>query len=193
MTYDIYKKKFAEEIENTDPDQLNDLEKNRHEARVINYHRTNRLEKYFLPSEITIDEVRRANTPQIWFVLTENWCGDSAQILPIVKKIADLNSEIELRIFLRDLNPEMMDRYLTNGSRSIPKIISFDKSGNEIFQWGPRPKPASQLVSELKYSDNTKNEINKQLHLWYGRNRGVDVESELLSLIRECNTAVIGK
>ncbi len=79
--------------------------------------------------------------PQHWYVITEAWCGDSAQILPVLARIAESAAgKIQLHIFLRDENPEWMDCYLTNGNRSIPKLIAFDKNMKEIFTWGRAPK-----------------------------------------------------
>jgi hypothetical protein len=76
-----------------------------------------------------------------------------------------------------------MDHYLTNGTRSIPKLIAFDENGTELFQWGPRPKAAANLVSELKVSDISSPELYEKLHLWYGRDRGKTIEQELIELI----------
>jgi hypothetical protein len=187
LTYSEYKNLFAEDIEKTDTDTLNELSKKRHEARIINFHRTNRIEKHYNPSTEITDEIRKINRSQFWLVITENWCGDSAQILPVIQKIASINSNIELKIFLRDSNPEIIDSYLTNGTRSIPKLIVFDTRGNELYQWGPRPQTAGELVHKLKAEGLQKEEIHKQLHLWYGRNRGNEVENEFMALIRNSN------
>jgi hypothetical protein len=113
-------------------------------------------------------------------VITEDWCGDSAQNLPIFASLASLNKNIDLRIVLRDENPDIMNHYLTNGiSRSIPILVVFDKSGNELFRWGPRPEEARELVDELKSQGYEKKEFLEKLHLWYARNRGKNTETEL--------------
>lgn len=110
-------------------------------------------------------------------VITESWCGDSAQNLPVISKIARLNSNIALRIILRDSNLDIMDNYLTNGvSRSIPILVAFDMDGNEIFRWGPRPKPAMQLVKKFRERGIVKEEYYKKLHLWCGRNKGRELD-----------------
>ena len=116
-------------------------------------------------------------------MITESWCGDSAQNLPVVAKLAALNSNIDFKIVLRDSNLEFMDLYLTNGGRSIPKLIAFDKNNDELFNWGPRPAEAQKLFSDLKKDGMEVSEIHKELHLWYGRNRGKEVEKEIAELV----------
>ena len=46
------------------------------------------------------DEIDKIEDNQLWMVITENWCGDSAQNLPYIARIASLNKKIELRIIL---------------------------------------------------------------------------------------------
>lgn len=187
LTYSEYKKLFVTDIERTDADILNDLEKKKHEARIINLHRTNRLEKTYFPSEQTLEVLNQINFKQKWMILSENWCGDSAQNIPIIQKIASLNHNIELRFFLRDSNTEIMDIYLTNGKRSIPKLIAFDEMGIELFQWGPRPKSANDIVQKLRDENIDKDEMNKHLHFWYAKNKGQEIEAELIGLLKNVN------
>ena len=124
-------------------------------------------------------------SPQQWIVITESWCGDSAQNLPIIARLASLSDMIDIKIVLRDSNPDFMDLYLTNGGRSIPKLIVFDENDNELFRWGPRPAEAQNLFTKLKNEGMEKSEIYKELHLWYGRNKGKEVELELAQLIKK--------
>jgi hypothetical protein len=121
-------------------------------------------------------------------VISEAWCGDSAQNLPYIAKIAECNPLINLRIILRDSNLDIMDLYLADGkSRSIPKLVAFDEDGNELFQWGARPKEAQELVTRLKNEGMEKEKFLEQLHLWYGRDRGRTLENEL-KIILEHNS-----
>jgi hypothetical protein len=78
-----------------------------------------------------------------------------------------------------------MDLHLTNGSRAIPKLIVYDEKDNEFFSWGPRPDVAKNLFTKLKNAGIPKSDINKELHLWYGRNRGKEVEKELIELLKK--------
>ncbi|NMB82329.1 MAG: thioredoxin family protein, partial [Ignavibacteria bacterium] len=145
----------------------------KYDVTKLNLQRSNRIYKTYTVSEQVKELIHSINKPQIWMVITEDWCGDSAQNLPYIVKIAELNSLIELRILLRYQNLDIMDMYLTNGkSRSIPKLVAFDKDGNELFQWGPRPKEA-QLVVDLSIKNGLdKNAYLEKLHLWYSEDKG---------------------
>lgn len=177
-----FMKVFIDQVEK--PDLSNECEFKHYEKRKLNLHRTQKWLKIFKPSQELIDTVTLINSPQNWMVITESWCGDSAQSLPIIVKTADLNPRINLKIILRDSNPNIMDRYLTNGTKSIPKLIAFDEKGTELFLWGPRPAEAKNLIMKLKNEGLEKSEINKQLHLWYAKNKGTAMEKELISLIK---------
>ncbi len=179
MTYEEYKKLFADEIEN--PSALD--ENNNYDIKKLNFARRTRVEKQFVPSDELIEAVNKISKPQLRVVLTESWCGDSAQNLPVLTKISELSENIELRILLRDSNLEIMDQYLTNGTRSIPKLIVFDEEGNELFRWGARPAAAQQLINDLKEKGLQKNEWLIELHKWYANNRGKEIEKELLKLL----------
>lgn len=150
----------------------------------LNFQRINRIHKTFSASEELKQVVSQIIEPQLWMIISEDWCGDSAQILPYICEVAKLNSLITLRILPRDKNLDVIDLYLTNGTRSIPKFVAFDSEGNELFLWGPRPKAAVELIAKLKAEGKTKEEFLEQLHLWYGRNRGLEIQKELLELIQ---------
>lgn len=148
----------------------------------LNLARTRRLEKTLKVG----DEVRAimAKAPaQTWIVLTEMWCGDSAQNLPVIHALAELAPSIELRVLLRDENLELMDKYLTGGSRGIPKLIAFETAtGNELFTWGPRPVSAQTLVLTEKPMVS-KEQLAESLHRWYNSNGGQDVAMEISALV----------
>ncbi len=112
--------------------------KNIYDYRKLNFQRSSRLEKTFVPSEETRQIFSNIIKKQKWILITESWCGDSAQNLPIIAKLAELNSLIDFKIVLRDSNLDFMDLYLTNGGRAIPKLIVFDENDNELFRWGPQ-------------------------------------------------------
>jgi len=146
----------------------------------LNQKRTNRILKTYKPSEEIINAVSRISQKQTWLIITEDWCGDSAQIIPYIFKMTQLNKNIELKIIYRDENIDIIDQYLTNGGRAIPKIVVFDEIGNELFQWGPRPEVAKQLVKEWKESGLSKEVFIEKLHLWYGKDKGKTLEKEFL-------------
>lgn len=155
----------------------------------LNLARTRRLEKTLrvLPE---VRELMAAVRPQTWLVITAPWCGDSAQNLPVLVALAALAPAITVRIAERDEHPELMDAYLTNGARSIPKLIAFDPTtGEEFFTWGPRPRTAQELVMANRTLPEaerlSKGELAEKLHRWYGENAGQETQLELAALVKE--------
>jgi len=151
----------------------------------LNEHRMDKWDKHYSPSR-EILEVLRVPTPVThWLVITEGWCGDSAQVLPMLSKMAG-ESQIELRIVLRDENDWLMQRYLTNGTRSIPILIGLDSTGQEIYRWGPRPRAIQELAQTMKRSEDpvySPEEIKHAVHLYFGRDRGKELERDMTELI----------
>ncbi|MFT5214388.1 MAG: hypothetical protein ACI9WV_002117, partial [Patiriisocius sp.] len=134
------------EGKSTGPEQSDDLTN----YSMLNDRRMKRLDKTIKISEETIQEFQKVKQPQTWLVLTEGWCGDAAQSLPILNKIASDTANIDLKIVLRDENLDLMDLFLTNGGRSIPKLIALDKDNNVLDFWGPRPTIATKMVADYK-------------------------------------------
>jgi hypothetical protein len=184
LTFNEFVEEFTKQINVSDINTLNDYDKNYYNYRKLNFQRSSRLEKTFFPTDETKQIFSKINQIQKWIVITESWCGDSAQNLPVIAKLAQLSDNIKFKIVLRDSNLEFMDLHLTNGGRAIPKLIVFDEDENELFKWGPRPVEAQNLFSRLKNDGIAKSEINKELHLWYGRNRGKEVEREIFELLK---------
>lgn len=123
---------------------------------------------------------------QEWVLITESWCGDSAQQLPGIAKIAEAsNGKIVLKIILRDENPEWIEKYKTNGTRSIPKLIAFNAKQEELFTWGPRPAGAVEIQKHWKENTDTidKEQFHVLLHTWYGKNKGMELQAELMEFI----------
>lgn len=117
---------------------------------------------------------------QYWIVLLESWCGDGAQTIPVLNKLAELSPKIELRILLRDENPGIMDLFLTNGSRSIPKLILTDENLNVLSTWGPRSKVAAKIMEDYKKEHGRiDDQIKKELQIWYNRDKGQEIISEI--------------
>jgi thiol-disulfide isomerase/thioredoxin len=164
----------------------------------LNYMRSLRIQKTYRPSQEIKTALRNIRELQIWMVLTEDWCGDSAQTLPFIACIAEENPNIHLKILPRDENPDIMDLYLTGGKRAVPKLVAFSKTGEELFHWGPRPQAAAEIFREGLTSGLPKKEIYPKLHLWYGRDRGKTVEKEFLEILvrfggEEVRIAAVGE
>jgi hypothetical protein len=183
ISYEDYFEELKRKAESSDTGNLSEYEIEKLPSVKINYQRVSRIHRTYKVDEAIEELISRINAPQTWVVITENWCGDSAQNLPYIVEIAKINPIITLKIILRDNNLELMDMYLTNGTRSIPKLIVLDKGGEEIFQWGPRPVEGQEVVNRLKSEGKSKEEFLEQLHLWYGRNRGKALQSELKHLL----------
>ena len=149
----------------------------------INYQRSSRIQRTYTVSPRLRSVVEAISFPQLWMVITEDWCGDSAQCLPYIANIAACNSLIDLKIILRDENSDIMQHYLTNGKEAIPKLTAFDADGNELFRWGPRPKAAAVLFSQCLAAGTEKSECLNKLHQWYAKNRGADLENEIMMLM----------
>lgn len=184
MTYSEYLKRTEDSMKNTNYESLDEIEKNRYDTISLNLHRSRRIAKTYNPGENILELISNITSPQLWMVITEDWCGDSAQNLPYIASLAELNNNINLRILLRDENTDIMDHYLTNGiSRSIPILVVFNEYGEELFKWGPRPEEAKELVLGLKAQGYSKKDFIEKLHYWYAKNRGKNIEMELTNLI----------
>lgn len=128
--------------------------------------------------------ISKIEEPEIWLVITEGWCGDAAHSIPVINKLAQKNTKIDLRIVLRDEHLELMDMYLTNGGRSIPVMVRLSANDwSEKCAWGPRPKPAQEIFMQGKSGEKTKEEVAKQLQLFYGRDRGKTIMEEFKAFL----------
>ncbi|HWB90708.1 MAG TPA: thioredoxin family protein [Puia sp.] len=160
----------------------------------LNKQRMHRLDKSIvvLPSAEAL--IRSITLPQTWLVLTEAWCGDAAQSIPVMHALATLNPLIELRLLMRDENLELMDRYLTNGvSRSIPKLIAVDTSSlEELFTWGPRPAPLQESFMRMKAEGMDYHLIKEELQRWYNKDKTVTVQQELSTTAAGVAGAAVG-
>lgn len=150
----------------------------------LNIHRMNRVEKTTVLNEDLKVELGKVKSPQIWLVLTEGWCGDAAQSIPVFNSIEKSFPNIQLRLVLRDENLDLMDQFLTNGGRAVPKLLILDASNYELLaHWGPRPPEATKLINEMKALNIEFAEIKEKLHLWYAKNRSQALQAELLNII----------
>jgi len=152
---------------------------------MLNDKRMKRLDKTTKLTEEAIAKIKSYDGDVTWLVLTESWCGDAAQTMPVIHKVAELNDNITLKIVLRDENEALMNAFLTNGGKSIPKLIAIDNtSGNVLGDWGPRPTKATQLVNDYKAAHGTLTpEFKQDLQVWYNKDKGQNTVEDLLKLI----------
>ncbi len=148
----------------------------------LNLHRAQRIARTWRPTPQLTAAVTSLPGPQVWLALTEPWCGDSAQCLPPFAVLADSRPDIDLHILQRDKCPEVMDKFLTDGKRSIPIVIGLNLEGEELFRWGPRPREAQAVFEQAKADGLEKPDILERLHLFYGRNRNQALAAELTEL-----------
>ncbi|MBB6612871.1 thioredoxin family protein [Pontibacter sp. Tf4] len=151
----------------------------------MNLHRMRRGEKSAVLTDEMLETLKNVERKMVWVVLTEAWCGDAAQNLPGIIKIAEASQLIEVKLLLRDENLDVMDAYLTNGGRSIPRLIALDaETLEELGTWGPRPEPAQQLVLEAKEQKLDFKEMAEKLHGWYGKDRSRTLQQEFIPLLK---------
>ncbi|MBL7127828.1 MAG: thioredoxin family protein [Ignavibacteria bacterium] len=152
----------------------------------VNVQRMNRLDKTTDINEDLKREIADLEKKMIWVILAEAWCGDVAQNLPVIAKIADLSQNIDLKLILRDENLEVMDEYLTNGGRSIPKLICLDSGTlEELGTWGPRPEEVQERFLKDKADPNVSpEERSKNNQLWYIQDKTQSIQKEFLRLIK---------
>lgn len=149
--------------------------------------RTSRWDRRGKLDEELIQKLENFPRKMVWLVLNEGWCGDSAQSLPFINKMAEQSENITLRIILRDQNTEVMDEFLTDGARSIPKLIALDEKNLEVLgTWGPRPKVAYEMYKTERANPDIPNEkARENLHFWYAKDKGRTIQNEFLKLLDE--------
>jgi hypothetical protein len=117
-------------------------------------------------------------------VLNEFWCGDGAQILPVHEALeAEAAGKLEVRVLLRDDNLEVMDLFLTNGGRSIPKTVLLDADMGVLGTWGPRPEEAMELVRRIKSDPALAHTYSQEVHKWYTADKQQNIQAELAVLL----------
>jgi len=119
-------------------------------------------------------------------ILTEDWCGDSINVLPYLARLEECCHNIDMRAIGRDDNPDLMNAHLTGKSRSIPVAIVYDGEFNEHGWWGPRPGPLQEWVMREGLA-LPKPERYRHMRTWYARDRGQTVVSEILTIMERLN------
>ena len=152
----------------------------------LNEQRMHRLDKtvHLLPE--LAEAMRQLPSRYTWLIITEGWCGDAAQLVPVFEAVALASQgQVTTRYLLRDENLDLMDRYLTNGSRAIPQLVVLHADTlAEAAHWGPRPATAQELVLKLKAEGLSHEEFILQLHTWYAHDKTQTTQRELLALVQ---------
>ncbi len=152
----------------------------------LNVTRMHRLDKTIsVPDEIKL-AMQQINRPMIWLVLTEGWCGDAAQIVPVLHHLSETSDKVQFLLVLRDENDALMQHFLTNESKSIPKLVALDAVTLEVvFDWGPRPEGAQQLMSDYKAQHGKIDDfIKTELQKWYTKDKGMQIMQEVVEKVQ---------
>ncbi|MCV6630065.1 MAG: thioredoxin family protein [Flavobacteriaceae bacterium] len=184
IDYDSYKAMMQEFVANgtsSAPDQEETLS----QFTKLNDSRMRRWNKTFKLSQEEQEVLATYGKEVIWLTITESWCGDAAHAVPILAKLAAASPNIDLQLVYRDQHLELMDAFLTNGGRSIPKLIMLDKESNKVLgTWGPRPTEATAMVEDYKATHGKlTTEFKQDLQTWYNKNKGQNIKEDLLELL----------
>lgn len=185
FSYDTYKELVSKLIINNRTSGNNQSENNIYFTK-LNAERVKRIEKTTVLNEDLKQQLDKIIDPLTILVIAEAWCGDVAQNLPPLKIISDYNPNVEVKIIFRDENPEVMDQFLTQGTRSIPVFLLIKRDSLEVIgKWGPRPDPAQKIMREAKLrKDYSHDEATKEIQLWYAKDRTVTFQKELSDFLK---------
>jgi len=185
ITYDAYMhlfKTLVEEEKSTWFEHRDDMVN----YTKLNWQRSNRWHKTLeLNSQTNTTFTKTIQQEQLWLLITEPWCGDAAHCVPTIVEMAKLNTNIELKIVLRDKSIDLIDKHLSNGGRSIPKLIAMNENFEIFFSWGPRPKEAQELYTALKQKSSDYTELMNEMQKWYNKDKQISIQNELCNLFEK--------
>ncbi|WP_127844524.1 thioredoxin family protein [Psychroflexus aestuariivivens] len=186
VTYDSYKKMVEDLLNEGKSTGLTQNETYLNYSK-LGLSRMKRWEKTAKLTERQQEIIKNVKQSQTWLVIAEGWCGDAAPVLPILQKIADLNDYIDFKVILRDENDDLMQAFLTNGGKSIPKLIAFNLEQEKIFfTWGPRPFEAAKMVAEEKEKHGVlSDEFKTKLQQWYNKDKGENISNDLIENLKQ--------
>lgn len=184
ISYKEYRASVANHVQegtNTGPVQNESLA----QYTLLNDARMRRLDKTVKIPEAVSEKFKNTTETLEWLVITESWCGDAAQTMPVINALAQLSETINLGVVLRDENPELMNEFLTNGAMSIPKLVVFNPTTNKIKGvWGPRPSAATKMVSDFKEEHGALTpEFKQALQVWYNKDKGQNTAADLAAYL----------
>lgn len=153
----------------------------------MNVQRMNRVDKTTVLSEELRGTLEKIEGKYRFLVITEGWCGDAAQIVPIINRIVSVApSKFDLKLTLRDKNLPLIDAHLTNGGRAIPVLLVLDETGNLVLpKWGPRPAILQGLLADWKKEGVEMPELAEKLHGWYAKDKTLTTQQELNDLLKQ--------
>ena len=153
----------------------------------MNVQRMKRVEKTTTLNEELVQALAEVKQQYHFLVITEGWCGDAAQIVPVIEKIVSTAPDkFTLRLVLRDHNIPLIDAHLTNGGRAIPVLLVLNENKELILpKWGPRPAVLQSLLSQWKQEHTDQLQIAELLHGWYAKDKTQATQKELLEVLKK--------
>jgi hypothetical protein len=183
MNFQEYLALFEQILANSNPSEpYNDPEYL--EYTKLNFSRTKRWLKNGGLNKEAITAIKGISTPQTWIIITEPWCGDAAHSVPFIEMLASENKLIKTVYELRDSEPFRINNYLTNGGKSIPKLIIQDEEGSDLATWGPRPEECQAFFQKFVDDKADFNKMKEALQVWYNQDKGNGIQQELTRLIQ---------
>lgn len=189
MNYDNYKTLIDDILQNQSPEDPyhKDIYFN---FTKLNRARMRRWDKQLVLTDLIVTSLKAISKPQHWIIITEPWCGDAAHIIPFLMKMAEINVLISYEIQLRDTEPFLINHYLNDGTKGIPKFIVRDEQGIDLFFWGPRPHAAAEIMRNMEESQADFEKIKEALQNWYNKDKGESLLNELVVLFNQCEKSV---
>ena len=170
LSYDAYRKMVRDllaEGKSTGPNQSVDLLN----YSTLNDARMNRLDK---KTKLTDSSIKALKSTK------------ATQIAPIINKMSLESDKVNLKVVLRDENEELMNQFLTNGTKSIPKLIVLDQNDEVISSWGPRPSIATKMVTNYKEKHGGLDaNFKKELQVWYNKNKGENIQEDVVAFLEK--------
>ncbi len=184
LSYPAFRQHITEALAQPVPDP--------HQAKLLPYYQEGQARMDRITPTVTLLPELQAAVSQltqryIWAIITEGWCGDGSETVPIIEAVAQASGgHLETRYFLRDANLDLMDRYLTNGGRAMPiAVVLHADSLAEAGVWGPRPTPLQAIVQDLKAREVPGKDVTTQVHAWYDQDATRTTQHELLALVQK--------
>ncbi|CEN36779.1 thioredoxin family protein [Capnocytophaga cynodegmi] len=185
ISYTTYRNmidKMVEEGKTSGPEQTQALI----DYTALNEKRYKRLDKTIKISEEKAEFFKNYSKSVTFLIITETWCGDAAQIVPVINKIAELNPKITVKLVFRDENEELMNLFLTNGGKAIPIVVILDLEDNVLASWGSRPSIATKMVEDYKAEHGKlSTEFKEELQKWYNQDKGNNIIDDFIKILSE--------
>lgn len=184
MSYEAYRNLVIQLVEQKSATG-DENSKDRVDFTKLNDRRMRRWDKTLKVNEKAKKRLADFETSVTWLVITESWCGDAAHVMPVLNKISEINTNIEMKVVLRDENPELMDMFLTDGGKAIPKVIMIDNESGEVLDtFGPRPSEATGYVKRFKAANGALTpDFKEDLQHWYNSDKGQTVVEDVIQML----------